>query len=91
MKIKELMGMGVVDLNANDVGKISDIDFDPISGKLTTISISLKKGMLSNEHTEISFDDIKSIGDYVLLKIEINTENEEDIVSDENPIKNIND
>lgn len=91
MKIKELMGMGVVDLNANDVGKISDIDFDPISGKLTTISISLKKGMLSNEHIEISFDDIKSIGDYVLLKIEINTENEEDIVSDENPIKNIND
>ena len=91
MKIKELMGMGVVDLNANDVGKISDIDFDPISGKLTTISISLKKGMLSNEHIEISFDDIKSIGDQVLLKIEINTENEEDIVSDENPIKNIND
>ena len=29
MRIKELLGMQALDTNANEIGKISDMDFDP--------------------------------------------------------------
>ena len=77
MKIKELLGMVAVDNNAKDIGKIIDVDFNPATGKLEKLTISLKKSFLSNEKIEISFDDVRSIGDYVLLDKEIETEVED--------------
>ena len=72
MKIKQLLGMMALDANANEVGKIDDAEFDPIEGQITAITIVLKKNFISSNKIEIDFEDVKSIGDYVLLNKEIN-------------------
>ena len=74
MKIKQLLGMMALDANANEVGKIDDVEFDPKEGKINAITIVLKKNFISSNKIEIDFDDVKSIGDYVLLDKEINKE-----------------
>lgn len=74
MKIKQLLGMMALDANANEVGKIDDAEFDPEEGKITAITIVLKKNIISSNKIEIDFEDVKSIGDYVLLNKEINKE-----------------
>ena len=67
MKIKQLLGMMALDANANEVGKIDDAEFDPKEGKINAITIVLKKNFISSNKIEIDFEDVKSIGDYVLL------------------------
>ena len=74
MKIKQLLGMMALDANANEVGKIDDAEFDPQEGKINAITIVLKKNFISSNKIEIDFEDVKSIGDYVLLNKEINKE-----------------
>ncbi|WP_407462655.1 PRC-barrel domain-containing protein [Methanobrevibacter sp.] len=74
MKIKQLLGMMALDANANEVGKIDDAEFDPEEGKINAITIVLKKNIISSNKIEIDFEDVKSIGDYVLLNKEINKE-----------------
>ena len=74
MKIKQLLGMMALDVNANEVGKIDDAEFDPQEGQITAITIVLKKNFISSNKIEIDFEDVKSIGDYVLLNKEINKE-----------------
>ena len=74
MKIKQLLGMMALDANANEVGKIDDAEFDPVEGQITAITIVLKKNFISSNKIEIDFEDVKSIGDYVLLNKEINKE-----------------
>ncbi len=74
MKIKQLLGMMALDANANEVGKIDDAEFDPEEGKINAITIVLKKNFISSNKIEIDFEDVKSIGDYVLLNKEINKE-----------------
>ena len=74
MKIKQLLGMMALDANANEVGKIDDAEFDPVEGKINAITIVLKKNFISSNKIEIDFEDVKSIGDYVLLDKEINKE-----------------
>ena len=74
MKIKQLLGMMALDANANEVGKIDDAEFNPQEGKITAITIVLKKNFISSNKIEIDFEDVKSIGDYVLLDKEINKE-----------------
>ena len=74
MKIKQLLGMMALDANANEVGKIDDAEFDPKEGKINAITIVLKKNFISSNKIEIDFEDVKSIGDYVLLNKEINKE-----------------
>lgn len=74
MKIKQLLGMMALDSNANEVGKIDDAEFDPEEGQITAITIVLKKNIISSNKIEIDFEDVKSIGDYVLLNKEINKE-----------------
>ena len=74
MKIKQLLGMMALDANANEVGKIDDAEFDPEEGKINAITIVLKKNFISSNKIEIDFEDVKSIGDYVLLDKEINKE-----------------
>ena len=80
------MKLVVVDNNANDIGKIIDVDFNPVTGKLEKLTISLKKSFLSNEKLEVSFDDVRSIGDYVLLDTEIETEVKAEEIDEEEPV-----
>lgn len=76
MKIKEFIGSTVLDKNANEVGKIDNLDFDPETGKIEKISLTLQKNLFSRDELEISFDDVATIGAYVILNTEITQEEE---------------
>ena len=77
MKIKEFIGSTVLDKNANVVGKVDNIDFNVETGKIETIVLTLQKNIFSRDELEISFDDIATIGAYVILNKEIPKEAEE--------------
>ncbi|MGN0093187.1 MAG: PRC-barrel domain-containing protein [Methanobrevibacter sp.] len=71
MKVKDLLGMTVLDTDAKEVGKVVDADFDSESGQIQKLTISLKKNIISNDEVVVRYDNIKSIGDYVLLDVNI--------------------
>lgn len=77
MQIKEFLGSTVLDKNAYEVGKVSNVDFDPESGKLEKITLTLQKNIFSRDELEICFTDIATIGAYVILNKEIPKEAEE--------------
>ena len=74
MRIKKLLGMQVLDIDAKNIGKVEDVDFNEFNGQIEKISVSLKKNIFSSDEVLVHFDNIKSIGDYVLLKINIEKE-----------------
>ena len=76
MKIKEFIGSTVLDKNANVVGKIENLDFDPATGKIESIFLTLQKNLFSRDELEIKFEDIATIGAYVILNKEIPKETE---------------
>jgi sporulation protein YlmC with PRC-barrel domain len=76
MKIKEFIGSTVLDKNANVVGKVENVDFDTETGKIDTITLTLQKNIFSRDELEISFEDIATIGAYVILNKEIEKEEE---------------
>ncbi len=80
MKIKEFVGSTVLDKNANEVGKIDNVDFDTETGKIETIFLTLQKNLFSKDELEINFEDIATIGAYVILNKEITKEIEVDEV-----------
>ena len=70
MKIKELFLKQVLDKNANDIGRIDNADFDNETGEIKTLDIALKKNILSSTNiTKINYEDIATIGDYIILKL----------------------
>ena len=77
MKIKEFIGSVVLDKNANEVGKIDNVDFDTKTGQIKTIVLTLQKNIFSKDELEIDFDDIATIGAYVILNKEIPKAEEE--------------
>ena len=82
MKIKEFIGSVVLDKNAYEVGKVDNVDFDPATGKIETIVLTLQKNIFSRDELEISFDDVATIGAYVILNKEIPKEVEEEEVAE---------
>lgn len=75
MKIKEFFSKKVLDKNAKEIGRITNADFDNETGEIKTLDIDLKKSILDSANiTEINYNDIATIGDYIILKIEINYE-----------------
>ena len=83
MKIKEFLGSTVLDKNANEVGKVDNVDFDPETGKIENITLTLQKNIFSRDELEISFDDVATIGAYVILNKEILKEKEEEAKEEE--------
>lgn len=77
MQIKEFLGSTVLDKNANVVGKVENVDFNTETGKIETIVLTLQKNIFSRDELEISFDDVATIGAYVILNKEIEQEPEE--------------
>lgn len=71
MNIKEVLGSKVLDKNAYEVGTVSDFDFDQKEGTIKSIVVSLKKGVFSKEELEVAFEDIETIGGYVILSKEL--------------------
>ena len=80
MKIKEFIGSTVLDKNANVVGKVENVDFDKETGKIETITLTLQKNIFSKDEIEIKFEDVATIGAYVILNKEIPKETEEETV-----------
>lgn len=76
MKIREFLGSTVLDKNAYEVGKVDDIDFNPETGEIEIITLTLQKNIFSKDEIEISFDDVATIGAYVILNKEIPKETE---------------
>lgn len=71
MKIKEFLNSTVLDKNAYEVGKVANVDFDTKTGKIETITLTLQKNIFSRDELEIDFEDIATIGAYVILNKEI--------------------
>ncbi len=71
MKVKEFIGSIVLDKKANEVGRIANVDFDPETGKIESIILTLQKNIFSKNELEISFEDVATIGAYVILNKEI--------------------
>ena len=79
MKIREFLGSTVLDKNAFEVGKVDNVDFDTATGKIDTVTLTLQKNIFTKDELEINFDDIQTIGAYVILNKEIPKENEETV------------
>lgn len=79
MKVKELLGSTVLDKNAYEVGKVDDVDFDPESGAITGLTLTLQKNLFSKDEIGILFEDVATIGAYVILNKEIPKETEETV------------
>ena len=77
MRAKQFFGITVLDSKVREVGRIEDVDIDIETGNVTSLVVSLKKGILSNDYIEVDFSSIATIGDYVLLNTEIEKEAEE--------------
>ena len=71
MNIKEVLGSKVLDKNAYEVRTVSDFDFDQKEGTIKSMVVSLKKGVFSKEELEVAFEDIETIGGYVILSKEL--------------------
>ena len=65
MNTKELFGKEVLDVSANRIGKVSDMDFDMQQGVINDIVV--KAGLTKKYH--VTLDKIDRIGDKVILKI----------------------
>ena len=77
MQIKEFLGSTVLDKNAYEVGKVSNVDFDKETGKIGAITLTLQNNIFSKDELEIDFEDIQTIGAYVILNKEIPKESDE--------------
>ena len=62
MKIKEFIGSVVLDKNAYEVGKIDNVDFDPETGQISTIFLTLQKNIFSKDEHEISGYSLVDLG-----------------------------
>ncbi|WP_298522924.1 PRC-barrel domain-containing protein [uncultured Methanobrevibacter sp.] len=71
MKIKEFLGSTVLDKNAYEVGKVADIDFNKETGQIEKITLTLQKNIFSRDELEIDFEDIATIGAYIILNKEL--------------------
>lgn len=78
MKIREFLGSTVLDKNAYEVGKVDNIDFDVETGKIEKITLTLQKNIFSRDELEIDFEDVATIGAYVILNKEIPKAEEEE-------------
>lgn len=70
MKVSELMGIKVLDKNAMEIGKVSDVDLMPKEGTINAITVSTGDVWLRNKTFEIKPSDIRQVGDYLLLNLE---------------------
>ena len=69
MKVSEFLGTKVLDKNAIEIGKVSDMYIDPINGLISIITISTGEFGIRKKDIEIKPDDISVLGDYLILNI----------------------
>ncbi|RAP51249.1 MAG: hypothetical protein BZ133_03530 [Methanosphaera sp. SHI613] len=69
MKGTEIIGKKVIDVNAYEIGKISDVELDFENSKITKVYFSSNELSLTKHISEVCPENIKKIGDYVLLDL----------------------
>lgn len=67
MKATDVLGKKVIDINAFEVGKVSDFDLD--TEKWTITGLYISSGILGSD-VRIPIEDVEKVGDYITLKIE---------------------
>lgn len=85
MKITELIGKKVLDDNANDIGKIQDIDLNLKENNILRVIINPNELSLRKTTLEITPKMISEVGDYLLLNVpksEISKDSETENVPD---------
>jgi len=69
MKVSEFLGTRVLDKNGFEIGKVSDMLIDPTEGLINFITISTGEFGIRKKDLEIKSNDIRVMGDYLLLNI----------------------
>ena len=69
MKTSKIIGKKVLDCNANDVGKVQDVDIDIKSNNINEIIINSGELSLRKVNIEVTPDMIAQVGDYLLLNV----------------------
>jgi sporulation protein YlmC with PRC-barrel domain len=69
MKVSEFLGTKVLDKNAVEIGKVSDMIVDPLMGQINIITISAGEFGIRKKDIEIKPNEIAVLGDYLLLNI----------------------
>ena len=85
MKISELIGKKVLDDNANEIGKMQDIDINLKENTISEITINPNELSLRKVNFKITPEMVSEVGDYLLLNIsksEISKDNESKEVPD---------
>ena len=85
MKISELIGKKELDDNANEIGKIQDIDINLKENTISEITINPNELSLRKVNFKITPEMVSEVGDYLLLNIsksEISKDNESKEVPD---------
>ncbi|MDO5851124.1 MAG: PRC-barrel domain-containing protein [Methanobacteriaceae archaeon] len=71
MKINDIIGRKIIDKNANDIGKISELLLNTETFEITSFIASIGNP-LSKKYYSIKTADINALGDYIQLKIDKN-------------------
>ncbi len=69
MKASEFLGMKVLDKNGFEIGKITDMDIDPIKGSIDALNISKGDISFKSQNYLVSIDELGVIGDYVIINL----------------------
>jgi sporulation protein YlmC with PRC-barrel domain len=69
MKTSKIIGKKVLDCDANDVGKVNDIDIDIKSNSINKIFINTGELSLRKVNFEVTPEMIAQVGDYLLLNV----------------------
>lgn len=69
MKVTDFLGKKVLDKNAMEIGKVSEMEIDPLNGLIKTITISKSDISLKTKTFMISVDELDKVGDYVIITL----------------------
>lgn len=69
MKTSKIIGKKVIDSEANEAGKVQDIDLNILSNNINKIFINSGEISLRKVNYEVTPDRIAQIGDYILLNV----------------------
>lgn len=69
MKTSKIIGKKVLDCEANEMGKVSDVDIDLKSNCINKVIINTGELSLRKVNYEVTPDMIAQVGDYILLNV----------------------
>lgn len=87
MLVSELLGKKVLDKNALEVGKVSDMDIDLEKGVINSVIVSKGELSLKPQTFIVSINEIQKVGDYILISIAAEEAEEASKIPREEPTK----